>query len=130
MSAGDLRERNRYLRELVPPMVVYTVSVVIVTATVDAGTAGAAFWMLIPVIPLCVAAIAVYRSIRRADEYTRYRQYQAMAIGFGGAMMAAITVGWLGVVDAAPFYSGWLVFGVGMLGWMIGLSAGAGTTSE
>lgn len=122
MSATDRRERNRYLRELVPPMVVYTVSVVAVTATVDRGTTGAAFWMLIPVIPLVVAALAVYRSIRRADEYTQFRQYRSMALGFGAAMMTAVTLGWLSIVDAAPPQGPWLVFGVGMLAWTLGLT--------
>jgi len=53
------------------------------------------FWSLINLAPALWIVRAVVRSLRRADEYQRGRQLEAMAIGFGVMMMAIFTVGLL-----------------------------------
>ena len=50
------------------------------------------FWSLLNLIPGLWIVRAVVRSLRRADEYQRRRQLEALAIGFRVMMMAIFTV--------------------------------------
>lgn len=59
------------------------------------GHAWQPFWSLINLVPALWIVRAVVRALRRADEYQRRRQLEAMAIGFGVMMMAIFTVGLL-----------------------------------
>jgi hypothetical protein len=52
-------------------------------------------WSLLNLAPALWIVRAVVRGLRRADEYQRRRQLEAMAIGFGVMMMAIFTVGLL-----------------------------------
>jgi hypothetical protein len=53
------------------------------------------FWSLLNLAPGLWIVRAVIRSLRRADEYQRRRQLEALAIGFGVLIMAIYTVGLL-----------------------------------
>jgi hypothetical protein len=53
------------------------------------------FWSLLNLAPALWVVRAVVRGLRRADEFQRRRQLEAMAIGFGVMMMAIFTVGLL-----------------------------------
>lgn len=116
-SSGDIRQRNSYLREFIPAMVGYVVLIFAISAFVDGDTTGAELWVLLPLLPLIGAAVAIYRSVQRADEYARLLQLQAMALAFGASMLATLALALLDTVDAAPSWGPWLVFGVGMVTW-------------
>ncbi|MFF4324567.1 hypothetical protein [Streptomyces sp. NPDC001568] len=53
------------------------------------------FWSLLNIVPGLWIVRAVLRSLRRADEYQRRCQLEALAIGFGVLVMAIYTVGLL-----------------------------------
>ncbi|WP_455355257.1 hypothetical protein [Streptomyces sp. SYSU K217416] len=53
------------------------------------------FWSLLNLAPGLWIVRAVIRSLRRADEYQRRCQLEALAIGFGVLIMAIYTVGLL-----------------------------------
>ena len=53
------------------------------------------FWSLLNVIPALLIVRVVVRNLRRADEYQRVAQLEALAIGFGAMMMAVFTIGLL-----------------------------------
>ncbi|MCX4908656.1 hypothetical protein [Streptomyces sp. NBC_00878] len=61
------------------------------------GSAGSwkLFWSLLNLVPGLLIVRAVIRSLRRADEYQRRCQLEALAIGFGVLIMAIYTVGLL-----------------------------------
>ena len=76
-------------------------------------------WALLPLIPASWLAWAQLRSFRRADEYQRTMQLEAMAIGFGAVTMLALLGG---LLDAAgignPSQSLQITFIVGILVWV------------
>jgi hypothetical protein len=76
--------------------------------------------LLLPLLPALWAMRAVIRSLQRSDEFERMVQLQAMAVGFGPAMVAAMTVGFLGI-HAEPNrfnqVSPWIIFSVAVLAW-------------
>lgn len=53
------------------------------------------FWSLLNVVPGLLVVRVVVRNLRRADEYQRVAQLEALAIGFGTMMMATFTIGLL-----------------------------------
>ncbi|MFE5680328.1 hypothetical protein ACFQ7B_19150 [Streptomyces erythrochromogenes] len=53
------------------------------------------FWSLLNLAPGLWIVRAVVRSLRRADEYQRRCQLEALAIGFGVLLMSIFTVGLL-----------------------------------
>jgi hypothetical protein len=60
-----------------------------------ADGSGKLFWSLLNLAPGLWIVRAVVRSLRRADEYQRRRQLEALAIGFGVLAMAVYTAGLL-----------------------------------
>lgn len=78
---------------------------------------------MVPVLPALWMVRAVIRQLRRADEYQRLLQLEAMAAGFGVAMVVSLTVGFVGVGGVATRAAGWIVYGAGMATW--GLVAAA-----
>lgn len=121
-STTDIRHRNIYLREFLPAMVGYGIVLAVVLSVVDENTSGARVWILLPVVPLALVAVAVYRSVQRADEYSRLLQLESMALGFGASILTALVFGFLGVVGVALTWSGWIVFAAGMLTWGLSLA--------
>ncbi len=121
LSAEDKRQRNSYLREFLPAIVTFWILLAIVLNLVDETTPGARLWVLLPVLPMIGVAIALYRATQRSDEYGRIVMLECMALGFGVSMIAAMAVGFLGMIDVAWTYGGWLVFGAGMTTWGLAL---------
>ena len=76
-------------------------------------------WSLLPLIPALWLVWAQVRGLRRADEYQRMMQLEAMAIGFGAVTMLALLGG---LLDAAgigdPRQSLQVTFIVGILVWI------------
>ncbi|GIJ54143.1 hypothetical protein [Virgisporangium aurantiacum] len=57
------------------------------------------FWSLLYLAPGLWIVRAVIRSLRRADEYQRRQQLEALAIGFGVLVMAIYAIGLLQAAD-------------------------------
>lgn len=117
LSETDRRQRNQYLREFLPAMTGYAVILTAVLSFVDEDSASARYWYLLPVLPMIAMGFALFRSLQRADEYTRLIQLEAMGLGFAGALLASLVMGFLGVAGVSTTYAGWLIFGVGMGTW-------------
>ena len=125
MSDGD-RERHRtYTKEFAPGIVVYVVAVFATSFLVgDDPSVGRRLLLLIPLIPAVWSARAIARWVQRGDEYQRLVQLEALAVGFGAAMIGAMTVGLIGM-HAEPNrfnqLSPWFVYMIGMAAWAITL---------
>jgi hypothetical protein len=77
------------------------------------------FWSLLNVVPALLIVRVVVRSLRRADEYQRIAQLEALAIGFGTIMVAIFTIGLLQAAEVGDLRQ--LVqisFGASMLIWI------------
>lgn len=126
MSEGDRDRLRTYHREFFPGIVVYGV-VVIATALLvgDDPAMPKRLLLLLPLVPALWSARAIARSLGRADEFERATQLEAMAVGFGAAMVASMTVGFLGM-HAEPNrfnqVSPWIIYSVGMGAWGLTLS--------
>ena len=53
-------------------------------------------------------------------DHQRELLLQGLAVGFGVAMVAALTVDFLSVAGLALPAAGWTIFGAGMMGWVAG----------
>lgn len=97
--------------------VVLAVSLSLVGDDIDA--VGEWILVMLPVVPALWGVRAIIRHLRRVDEFQRMLQLEAMAAGFGVAMVVSITVGFVGVAGIATVAAGWVVYGAGMLTWAV-----------
>ena len=79
-------------------------------------------WALLAVLPALWIVVAIIRHIRRIDEYQRYLLLQGLGAGFGIAMVASVTLGFLSIAGLTVPLMGWVIFGLGMLGWIVATS--------
>lgn len=121
LSAEDKRQRNSYLREFIPTIVIFWILLAIVLNTVDATTPNARLWILLPMLPMIGVAVALYRATQRADEYGRIVMLECMALGFGVSMIVSMALAFLGIIGVAWTFGGWLVFGAGTTTWGLAL---------
>jgi hypothetical protein len=119
----DHQTGSRYLREFLPAVVGYTVALLVVVVAVDFDSAG--WWKypvaLVPVIPAIWGTLAVARHAARIDEMQRSLLLEGVAVGFGVAMITAITLGFLAMAGLdTNRWGAWLIYSIGMLGWIAG----------
>src|SRR4051794_25006360 len=98
-SAGDRARARAYNREFWPGVVAYGLVLVAVVlwGGLDGDSPWRFVWALAPVLPAAWVARAVFRQVQRADEYQRLLLIRSLAVGFAVAMLAAITLGFLGM---------------------------------
>lgn len=122
-SAGDQARTRAYLLDFVPGMIGYTVvlAAVLVWGHLDGHSAWRYLWAVLPVLPALWVVRAVWRHIGRIDDYQRLLLLRGLAGGFAVAMIAAVTMGFLGIagLPASPPNTGWIVYGAGMAGWIV-----------
>jgi hypothetical protein len=101
-TSVEQRQRAAYLRDLAPAIAGYAVVLALVLSLVGDEVDSVGEWalLMLPVVPALWGVRAVVRHLRRIDEYQRFLQREAMAAGFGVAMVTAITVGFVGVGGA------------------------------
>lgn len=92
---------------------------VLVWGHLDGNSAWRYLWAVLPVIPALWTVRAVLRHVHRIDDYQRLLLLQGLGVGFAVAMIAALTLGFLGIAGLAMQGAGWVVYGAGMLGWII-----------
>lgn len=76
-------------------------------------------WAVLPVIPALWIVRAVLRHVRRIDDYQRLLLLQALGGGFAVAMIASVTMAFLEIAGLSIPGVGWIIYGAGMLGWII-----------
>lgn len=120
-SEGDRDRLKTYHREFFPAVAVYLVTVFATVVFVgDDPAMPRRLLLLLPLLPALWAMRAVVRSLNRSDEFERLVQLEAMAVGFGVAMVASMTVGFLGMhADPNRFnqVAPWIIFSVAVLAW-------------
>jgi hypothetical protein len=120
-SEIERRETVRYFKEFGPAMAAYMASVIGVSFVVDSQVEQARNYLaLVPLVPVILAAVAVYRSVRRVDEYARHVQVSWMAVGFGVAMVGLVGLMLLSMADLMPPAGPMAVFLASMLTWGLG----------
>ncbi|TKV61234.1 hypothetical protein FDO65_06320 [Nakamurella flava] len=121
-SAGDRARARAYARDFLPGMAGYTIvlPLVIRFGGLDGTAPSRWIWALLPLIPLAWVAFAVFRHLRRIDEYQQRQMLQGLSIGFVVAMLAALTVGLLSLAGLDLPSAGWMIFGAGMAAWLLG----------
>jgi hypothetical protein len=125
MAEHTLTERRTmraYYREFIPAVVGYVAVLTAIIVFVDFRTAGP--WKfpiaLLPVIPVLWCFRAAARHLRRVDEMQRTIQVDGMAAGFGTAMVASVTIGFLAMAGLNTNRWGpWAIYSVGMMTWLI-----------
>jgi hypothetical protein len=124
-SRSDVIRERAALREMLPGVVVLTAlqgSLVLVNPR---GTENAwnVAWSLLPMVPALWLVWAQLRSLRRADEYQRVVQLEAMATGFATVMVLSLAGG---ILDAGgigdPRQSLQVTFIAGTLTWLATLA--------
>lgn len=120
-SIVDARNRSVYRRDMLPALVGYAVTLAVTLSLVGDEVDSTGEWILIllPIVPALWGVRAVARHLRRIDEYQRSLMLEAMAAGFGVAMVTAITLGFVGVAGVASTAAGWIVYGAGMATWAV-----------
>jgi cadmium resistance protein CadD (predicted permease) len=114
--------RGAYLREFIPSVAGYVVVLAGSLAVVGGDkvdSVGEWILVLLPIIPALWGVRAIVRQLRRIDEYQRMLQLESMAAGFGVAMVAAITLGFVGAAGTATIAAGWIVYTAGVLTWAV-----------
>jgi len=119
-STRERTETRAVLREATPAILALLATEAIVMSVHLDGAANR--WdvalALLPVLPAVWLGWTQLRSLQRADEYQRLVQLEAMAVGFGTALLVAL-VG--GLVDSAGVGSAaqslQLTFILGVLAW-------------
>jgi hypothetical protein len=95
-SRSDRIRARAQIRDWLPALACIVVLAVIgELGLFAANSAWKLFWSLLNLAPALWIVRAVVRSVRRADEYQRLAQLEALAVGFGTLMMAVFTAGLL-----------------------------------
>lgn len=120
-SSSDVIRQRAFLADVVPAMAVLVVAQgSLMLLDPDAGASvWNVVWSLLPMLPAGWLVWAQLRSLRRADEYQRLIQLQAMAIGFGVVILLALLGGLLdaaGIGTAAQSLQ--ITFIAGVLTWI------------
>lgn len=109
------------VRDVVPGLIILFVTQGSLVLLDPHGEASAWYlvWSFSPMVPAVWLMWTQLRSLRRADEYQRVLQLEAMAIGFSAVIMLSLASG---LLDAAglgdPRQSLQLIFTVGLLVWI------------
>jgi hypothetical protein len=124
-SELERRQDRATIREAIPAVVALIVLEALVAA-LDLDASHNGWHLAISLLPLLAGLWLAWlqlRALRRSDEYQRTMQLEAMSVGFGVAMLIAMTGGLLDGADVgstAQFLQ--LTFIGGILSWVAALA--------
>jgi hypothetical protein len=120
-SVGDRSRTRAYLREFWPGIFVYgaLLTASLIWGDLDGTSPWRFVWALLPVLPALWIVRALLQHLRRVDDYQRMLLLQGLGVGFAIAMIASLTLGFLGIAGLPMRLSGWVVYTAGMLGWLV-----------
>jgi hypothetical protein len=121
LSDGDRARARAYYWDFWPSMVAYglILTAVLIWGHLDGHSPWRYLWALAPVVPTVWTVRAVVRHVTRLDDYQRLLLLKGLAVGFAVAMIVSVTIGFLGIAGLEMRAAGWVVYGAGMLGWLI-----------
>jgi hypothetical protein len=121
-GSHDRKVSRAYQLEFWAGMIGYFV--VLAAVLIWGGLDGTSPWRFVfavlPVVPMLWVAWAVLRHIRRIDDYQRFLLLQGLGLGFAVAMISSITIGFLAIAGLQLPAAGWIIYGLGMIGWAVG----------
>jgi len=120
-SAGDRAVARSYQLDFWPGIAAYAVvlTAVLLWGDLDGSSPWRFVWAVLPVIPSLWIVRAVLRHAKRVDDYQRLLLLQALGGGFAVAMVASVTVAFLEIAGMSFVGIGWIIYGAGMLGWIV-----------
>ncbi|MCU1404746.1 MAG: hypothetical protein JWQ43_1049 [Glaciihabitans sp.] len=120
-SVGERAVNKAYLREFLIGMIGYAVILmaVMIWGGLDGDSPWRYAWAVLPVVPMLWVVVALWRHIKRIDDYQRLVLLRGLGIGFAVAMISAITLGMLGIAGLSVPSVGWIIFSLGMAGWLV-----------
>ena len=128
-NSVDRAMSRAYNKEFLPAVVGYVVIMMVLNLAVDFESAGRWKYLvaLLPLVPALYGIRAVGRHVRRVDEMQRDILLRSMAAGFGLAMVASLTIGFLSMAGLdTDTWSPWVIYSAGMAGWgVVGMSNAA-----
>lgn len=109
------------MREFLPGIIGYVVvlGAALVWGHLEGNSPWRFVWAVLPVVPALWILRAVLRHLRRVDDYQRLLLLQGLGVGFAVSMVTALTLGFLGIAGLPMGAAGWIVYGLGMLGWLV-----------
>jgi len=121
-SRGDRARNLAYQRDFWPGMAGYGIvlAVVIGAGHLDGSSPWRFVWAVLPVLPAIWIVRAVVRHLGRIDDYQRHLLLQGLGVGFAVAMVTSLTIGFLDLAKLGVPAPGWIIYSVGMLGWIVG----------
>lgn len=123
-ARGDRARTRAYLIDFVPAMVAYCIllPLVIRFGGLDGASPSRFLWAMLPLLPALGVVRAVWRHLNRLDEYQLALATRSLAVGFGVMIVAAVTVGFLDMAGLELPAVPWIIYGLGMMGWVVGAS--------
>ncbi len=120
-SEGDRAVSRAYQLDFWPGIAAYAVvlTAALLWGDLDGDSPGRFVWAVLPVIPALWLVRAVLRHVRRIDEYQRLLLLQGLGGAFAVAMIVSVTLAFLEIAGLSVPGSGWIIYGAGMLGWII-----------
>ena len=120
-STGDRAIASAYHREFWPAMLGYVLllGAAILWGDLDGDSPSRFVWALLPVLPLVWVVIAILRHLHRIDDYQKLLLLRGLGVGFVVAMLTSVTVGFLDIAGLGLMGDGWIIYGAGMLAWLI-----------
>jgi hypothetical protein len=120
-STSDMVRERAYLRDTVPAtaLLVATQGSLLLLDPDGGASAWTLLWSLLPLVPAGWLVVGQLRGLRRADEFHRVVQLEAMAVGFATVILLSFLGGLLyaaGIGD--PAQSLQITFIVGVLSWI------------
>ena len=74
-------------------------------------------WAFVPLVPAAWIVVSIVLRAMQLDEYQVKLLFKGLAVGFPVAMLAAATLGMLGIAGLDIPYAGWIVFAAGAAAW-------------
>jgi hypothetical protein len=123
LSVSDRERGNAALHEVLPALIaLLVVQGSLVWLDPDPSSTWKLLWSLSPIVPAVWLVWAQWRALRRADEYQRTIQLEAMAVGFAAMLVASFLGGLLDAADVgSPSQSLQITFMAGTIGWLVPL---------
>jgi hypothetical protein len=120
LSKSDKARARAELLDWLPAVIVMVLlSLISEGGLFGADGSGKLFWSLLNIVPALWIIRAVIRSLRRADEYQRRGQLEALAIGFGVMMLSIHITGLLQIAEVGDLAQQVQIsFIVSLLSWV------------
>lgn len=123
-TRAESRAGRRYVWEFTIGVVAYLLLFLLLPrlVTTEPDSTWSVVVALTPMVPAVWMVIAMVRHVRRIDELQRALLLRSFAVGFGAAMLIALTIALVSSAGVDTRHSEWAVFIGGMIAWGVSLA--------